>query len=341
MSRLVPLESRLVPLERLTAFDRILLNIDPPKHTHLRAMLAPFFSVRRTQEMESGIDQTVQNLLSAFPPGGEVDFMKDFANSLPILVISDILGMPSDDIFQMRTWVNDILAGFDSALANADVLKKQAIGLQSLIGYLTRLVDTQPVNGTGLVSHLNRLRRDADGPSGEEILSLCLLILFAGYETTVNLLGNGLNTLLSNPDQLALLRSNPDLMPGAIDEMLRFESPLQRSTFRVVKHDLSIGGFKLEEGQQLGAIIGAANRDPGQFIRPDDFDITRDPNQHLSFGLGIHKCLGERLARLEAGIAFTRLLQKYSKINLINSKPDWQQKTFLRGLRTLAVQFDH
>jgi len=333
--------SRIVSVNDLTAFDRMLLNMDPPQHTRLRAIVAPLFSAGKTRIFESKIKAIVKNLLSNISPGDEVDFMAEFAIPLPILVVSDILGVPSKDMLQMKTWASDLLAGFDSSLADKGALKRQQKSLMAMTHYLTRLVELEPEGRNGLITHLNRLRQDTGGPTKVEILSLSMLIVLAGFETTVNLLGNGLYTLLKNPGQLNLLRKEPDLIEKAIDEMLRFESPLQRSTFRVAVRDFSIGGLKIEKGQQIAAAIGAANRDPERFSAPEKFDIRRSPNMHLAFGLGIHKCLGERLARTEAKIAFCRLLETFPKIRLYSDKADWQQKTLFRGLKTLAVQFDY
>jgi len=332
--------SRQVPAEQLSAIDRMLLNMDPPQHTRLRAMVAPWFSVRRIAEMESSIKSIVQGLLSNISAGDEVDFIGDFAISLPIFVIAGILGVPPGDMLQMKHWADDLISGFDSALADENTQNKQAGSMQALTEYLTRLIATQKPGSENLISHLNQCRLDDQSPTVAETLSLSILIVLAGHETTVNLLGNGLRTLLMHPEQLSNLRENPGLLPKAIDEMLRFESPLQRSTYRITTSDFSIGGFRLEEGQQVSAVIGAANRDPEQFPMPDVFDITRTPNQQLSFGLGIHKCLGERLARIEAQIAFKCLLEKFPGIELVDTEADWQQKTLFRGLKSLRIRFD-
>ncbi len=332
--------SRIVAVDELTAFDHMLLNMDPPQHTRLRAMIAPLFSAGQARIFASKIKVIVDNLLSNIAPGNEVDFMAEFAIPLPILVVSDILGVPSQDMLQMKSWASDLLAGFDSSLADEGTLKCQQKSLLAMTHYLTRLVELDPKGRSGLIAHLNQQRRDGGAPTKVEILSLSMLIVLAGFETTVNLLGNGLYTLLKYPAQLELLREEPQLIEKAIDEMLRFESPLQRTTFRVAAQDFDIGGFKIEKGQQIATVIGAANRDPEQFPDPDRFDIRRNPNMHLAFGLGIHKCLGERLARTEARIAFCRLLEAFPKIRLCSAKADWQQKTLFRGLRTLAVQFD-
>lgn len=333
--------SRIVAEDNLTAFDRMLLNMDPPQHTRLRAIVAPLFSAGQIRSFETKIRKIVQDLLSSISPGDELDFMAEFAIPLPILVVSDILGVPPQDMLQMKAWASDLLAGFDSSLADQAALDRQRESLQAMTHYLERLIDLENGEGHGLVAYLNRLRRENGKPTGVEILSLSMLMVVAGFETTVNLLGNGLYTLLRNPHQLELLRTEPGLTGKAIDEMLRFESPLQRSTFRVAAKDFSIGGFRVRKGQQIATVIGAANRDPRQFSQPETFDIRRSPNRHLAFGLGIHKCLGERLARAEAAIAFGQILEMFPKIRLCADRADWQQKTLFRGLKTLRVQFDH
>jgi cytochrome P450 len=164
-------------------------------------------------------------------------------------------------------------------------------------------------------------------------------MVLAGHETTVNLLGNGLLTLLRHPDQLERLRQNPGLTRSAVDEMLRFESPLQRGTYRITRAPYEVCGVTLEVGQQVSAVIGSANRDADEFPQPDVFDIERNPNRHLAFGKGIHKCLGERLARAEARIAFCRLIERFSDIRLLDESPQWQDKTLFRGLKSLRVSF--
>ena len=333
--------SRIVAVDDLTAFDRMLLNMDPPQHTRLRAIVAPLFSTERTRIFGSKINVIVENLLSGICTGKEVDFMAEFAIPLPILVVSDILGVPSQDMMQMKSWASELLAGFDSSLADEATIKRQQKSMLNMTQYLNRLVELEPEGRSGLIADLNQLRLKTGGPSKVKILSLSMLIVLAGFETTVNLLGNGLYTLIKNPGQLDLLRKEPGMIDKAIDEMLRFESPLQRTTFRVAVRDFSMGGFKIKKGEQIATVIGAANRDPELFSDPDKFDISRNPNRHLAFGLGIHKCLGEKLARAEARIAFCRLLEAFPNIRLSSDKADWQQKTLFRGLKTLPVQFDY
>src|SRR3990172_3690217 len=190
-----------------------------------------------------------------------------------------------------------------------------------------------------LISALTTARDAQDRLTEDELLAMCMLLLIAGHETTVNLLGNGLLTLLGHPAQLTLLKNRPELLPSAVEEMLRFESPVQRATFRLTPEPFEIGTTTLEKGQQVSAVIGAANRDPDPFLQPDTFDITRQPNRHLAFGLGIHFCLGAPLARVEARIGFARLLEQLPNLQLVSQTPDWSTNTFFRGLRTLPVTF--
>lgn len=334
-------KSRLLPAGKLNALDRMLLNMDPPEHTRLRAMIAPWFGVKRMAEMEAGIERLVQELLTNIRPGEEVEFIENFALNLPLMVIAGILGVPREDMLQMKRWTDVLMSGVDSGLSNEDIQKLQADSMRALTDYLSSLITTQKPGKENLIAYLNQPENLGQSPTEDEILSVSVLIVLAGYETTVNLLGNGLLTLLLHPEQLYLLRANPGLLKCAIDEMLRFESPLQRSTYRVTTRDFNLNGFKLEPGQQVSTVIGAANRDPDQFPNAEMFDITRSPNPHLSFGLGIHKCLGERLARIEAKVAFRRLLEKFSHIELADTEPNWQQKTLFRGLKSLNVYFDY
>lgn len=334
-------KSRQLPADRLNAVERMLLNMDPPEHTRLRAVVAPWFSVRRMVELECSVDHIVRDLLTNIMPGRKVDFIGGFALKLPLLVIAGILGVPSKDMLSMKSWTDDLMLGFDSGLSDQDIQDKQAESMQALTGYLSSLIATQKPGNENLISHLSKCHIQDRFPSLVEILSMSILIILAGYETTVNLLGNGMRTLLLHPEQMARLRKNPGLLDSAINEMLRFESPLQRSTYRVTTEAFRIGGFELEKDQQVSAIIGAANRDPDQFPNPDVFNIARTPNRHVSFGLGIHKCLGERLARLEARIAFSSLLEKFSHIELADTEADWQQKTLFRGLNSLHIFFDN
>ena len=331
--------SRLVPTDRLTAFDRMLLNMDPPEHTRLRAVVAPLFGVRSVARMESWITDIVTELVDGIVPGEPFDFMARFAVPLPIRVVARVLGVPAGDMPRLKAWTDDIITGLDSVRAGPRERERVADSMAALTRYLAELIehDDQPENS--LLAHVAEARSASGVPTPGESLSLSLLMVLAGHETTVNLLGNGLLTLLRHPRQLRRLRAEPALIPCAVDEMLRFESPLQRATFRVTTAPVRIGGMTLDAGQQLSAVIGAANRDPAEFDAPETFDIARRPNRHLAFGKGIHKCLGERVAKAEARIAFSALLARFGDFELLDEAPRWQRKTLFRGLESLTVAF--
>jgi len=283
-----------------------------------------------------------------------MDFMADFALPLPVIVIAELLGVPPEDRETFRAWSNQIVTGIDAVRASQQNAQKQEEALMALAGYFTHLIQQRRERPReDLISAMIEARDAQDRLSEEELLGMCMLLLIAGHETTVNLLGNGLLTLLHYPDELALLtrapllpsksasagKRRPEDMISAVEEMLRFESPVQRATFRVTTDAIEIGGKTLEKGQQVSAVIGAANRDPAQFPDSDRFDVTRHPNRHLAFGLGIHFCLGAPLARAEARIGFTRLLEKLPTLRLVNEVPDWGPNTFFRGLRSLPLAF--
>lgn len=331
--------SCLVPVDRQTAFDRMLLNLDPPEHTRLRAVVAPLFSVRRIAALEATIGAIVDELIDGIEPGADIDFVAQFAVPLPIRVVAGVLGVPPGDMPRLKNWTDRLISGLDSTRGSEDARIAAQASLGEMTAYLGGLVrrDHQPEGS--LLDHVAIVRREVGIPTPDEVLSLCVLMVLAGHETTVNLLGSGLLTLLRHPDQLERLRRDPALAQTAVDEMLRFESPLQRGTYRITVAPYRIGRVTLEPGQQVSAVIGAANRDPDEFPDPGTFDIARKPNRHLAFGKGIHKCLGERLARAEARIAFSRLLERFEGIDLRVDEPEWQDKTLFRGLKALPLRF--
>nr|WP_049767543.1 cytochrome P450 [Roseiflexus sp. RS-1] len=210
--------------------------------------------------------------------------------------------------------------------------------MASLVDYFTTLIRQRRHSPRDdLISALIAAHDAGDSLSEDELLGMCVLLLIAGHETTVNLIGNGLLTLLRHPDQLNLLRRQSEYLTSAIEEMLRYESPVQRSTPRFAAEPFVIGGEQIEAGQQISLMFGAANRDPAHFSDPDRFDITRQPNPHLGFGMGIHYCLGAPLARIEARVAFTHILERLPAIRLATDTPAWKPVTWLRGLKSLPV----
>jgi cytochrome P450 len=319
--------------------DFIMLNQDPPEHTRLRNLLVQAFTPARIKELEPRIEQIADELITHLSTKEEADFIADFAMPLPVTVIAELMGIPHEDRDAFRQGAPRLLIGYDSVSANPEVLAQQKATLQELINYFNLLIEKrrrQPDNA--LISALIKEENEQKKLSGSELLSMCMLFLVAGHETTLSLLGTGMLTLFRHPEQFELLKKHPEYLPSAIEEMLRFESPLQRSTFRVTAKACEIGGKQFREGEQISAIIGAANRDPEQFDQPDTFDITRSPNRHLAFGLGIHFCLGSTLARTEARIGFGRILERLPHISLNTNMLEWNRTTLFRGLRKLPVR---
>lgn len=327
--------ARLVPEEQLWALDRSMLFRDPPDHTRLRSLASQAFTPAAVRDLEPRIARIAGELLAEMKPAGAADFMSAFALPLPIVVIAELLGVPTADRERFHAWSSVVVS--DAPDVEAQLTWQEAA--DAMVEYFAALLHArrrQPQQD--LISGLIQARDADDRLSEQELVGTCILLLIAGHETTVNLLGNGLLTLLRHPAQLALLQANPELLPTAIEEMLRFESPVQRATFRVVAEDFEVGGATLRKGQELTTYLGAANRDPAQFPAAERFDLRRQPNRHVAFGLGIHFCLGAPLARAEARIGFDQLLQTLPDLRLAG-EPAWNQNTFIRGLRRLPIVY--
>jgi cytochrome P450 len=240
--------SRLLPPEKLSPLDHAMLSKDPPDHTRLRSLANQAFTPNRVRDLEPRILYIADELIYRVRSSGQMDFMADFALPLPVIVIADLLGVPPEDRETFRSWSNQIVTGVDAVRASQQNAQKQEEALMALAGYFTHLIrQRREQPRQDLISAMIQARDAQDRLSEEELLGTCILLLIAGHETTVNLLGNGLLTLLHHPDQLALLRRHPEEMPSAVEEMLRFESPVQRATFRVTTSAIEIGGQTLEK----------------------------------------------------------------------------------------------
>jgi pimeloyl-[acyl-carrier protein] synthase len=317
-----------------------MLGSDPPDHTRLRGLANRAFTPQRVRELEPRILQIADELIDRLAAEPQADCIAGFALPLPVLVIAELLGVPAEDRQTFGAWSAAFIAGVD-AFGSAEAAKASDQALLSLQQYFVNLIARRRAEpGPDLLSALIAVRDSHDRLSEGELISMCILLLVAGYHTTVNLLGNGLLALLRHPDQLARLRANPALMPSAVEEMLRYESPVQRATFRIAIAPVEVAGQVIEPGQQISAVIAAANRDPEHFAEPERFDIGRSPNRHLSFGLGIHFCLGAPLARTEARLGLGRLLERLPNLRLAepSAPPDWRANTMFRGLRSLPVE---
>lgn len=316
-----------------------LLGSDPPDHTRLRGLINRAFTPRVVEGLRPRVQQIVDGLLDAAAPCGEMDLVRDFAYPLPATVIAELLGAPPDAQDDFKDWSDGILAFQGIGRATPELLARSQRDLLAMRAFLTDLLAERRVTPReDLLSRLVAAETEGQKLSEAELLTTCVTLLTAGHETTTNLIANGLLTLLRHPEQCQRLREEPELMATAVEEMLRFESPLQRNPRRVGA-DIELRGKHLRQGEFLFQVLGAANRDPEQFPDPDRFDIARQPNRHVAFGYGIHFCLGAPLARLEASIAIGTLLRRFPEIQLGTETGSWQQHGLLRALTSLPVTF--
>jgi pimeloyl-[acyl-carrier protein] synthase len=320
---------------------RSMLMRDPPDHTRLRTLVNKAFTPRVIEGMRSHIQSIVDRLLDRVQGTRTMDVIADLAYPLPVTVICEMLGVPLEDHDAIRGWSSDIARSLDAIglLADPDVVKRGGDARRALGEYFRRLLPERRRNPQAdLLSLLIAAEEQGDRLNEGELLAMCMLLFIAGHETTVNLIGNGLLALLDHPDQLEKLRDAPALIPVAVEELLRYDSPVQR-TARITNADVEIQGRRIPTGSMVVAAIGAANRDPSHFLDPDRLDIARGDNRHVAFGFGIHFCIGAPLARVEGQIALATLLRRMPTIALRTATPDWRESSTLRGLKTLPVSF--
>jgi cytochrome P450 len=311
--------------------------MDPPDHTRLRRLVAGAFTPRAIAGLEPWIREVTVRLLTAVDGAAGFDLIDALAFPLPIAVICHLLGVPAEDQAQFRAWGHDVAATLDPQTAAAAQAQTRAAEL-ALTGYLQDLVRERRANPDGsILSSLIAAEEEGDRLSSGEVVSTALLLLIAGFETTVNLIGNGTVALLADPGNWDRLRQDPALVPAAIEEMLRYDSPVQL-TSRIAAEDVEVGGSVIAAGRAVIVFIGGANRDPGVFEQPDEFRIDRpDPGRHLSFSLGIHHCLGAWLARLEGRIAIEELTRRYPALELA-ARPARRPLLVLRGFQSVPVR---
>jgi len=309
---------------------------DPPDHTRLRTLVNKAFTPRAIENLRPRVQEIVNELLDAVQHEGGMDLMAAFAYPLPVLVICEMLGVPAKDRAIFKEWSGDLARILDPILT-PEVVERGHVLIGSMAEYFHELIGQLRKNPEGnLLDAMIAAEEQGDRLSEEELLANCILLFGAGHETTVNLIGNGTLALLRHPEQLAKLQANLDLIESTVEECLRYESPVQM-TGREAKQDLEIGGISIAAGERLFTLLGAANRDPLQFSKPDRFDITRADNKHLAFGYGIHFCLGASLARLEGQIAIGTLVRRLPGLKLETDTPQWREAFTLRGLQSLPV----
>ena len=320
---------------------RSMLFRDPPDHTRLRALVSKAFTPRTIEVMRDHIQGIVDRLLDRALGQGGMDVIEDLAYPLPVTVICEMLGVPVDDHASIRGWSADIARSLDAIGLPSDVsvVERGRVARRALADYFRALVPVRRARPQAdLLSGLLAAEEQGDKLTEPEIIAMCLLLFIAGHETTVNLIGIGTLALLRHPEQLARLRADPSLVPSAVEELLRYDSPVQR-TARIASTDVDLAGHHIGKGTMVVTALGAANRDPAQFADPDRLDVTRRDVRHISFGYGIHFCLGAPLARVEGQLALGTLLRRAPRLVLAEPAPEWRESSVLRGLKRLRVAF--
>ncbi len=317
--------------------EQNMLDLDSPDHTRLRALVHKAFTPRLIEQMRDQIQALTDELLDAAEPKGSMDLIADFALPLPLTIIGRILGVPAKDNHKFHRWTKTLL----SAGTNTNYVVFIPI-IMRFMGYLKKLIKERRAHPKDdLVTALVQAKDGSDKLSGDEVLAMIFLLLIAGHETTVNLIGSGSLALLEHPDQLEKLRSEPAIIKPAIEELLRFVCPVEMATERYAREDITIAGTTIPRGELVLAVLGSANRDANYFDNPDCLDVTRENNKHLAFGLGAHYCLGAPLSRLEGQIAISTLIRRMPNLRL-SIAPDqirWRGGIILRGLEALPVAF--
>jgi len=324
--------------ERVMGLDRNLLRSDPPAHTRLRRMVSKAFTPGRIEQLRPRVQEMADGLAARFLPRGEAELIGEFAFPLPLMVIMELLGMPVADRDQFHRWAQMTVP------RGPDSLQEEMAGYAAIRGYFVDLVarKTREPGGDDLLSALVAVRDEGQRLDEDELLGMAWLLLTAGHSTTVDLIGSGTLALLRHPDQHAALRADPSLLPAAIEEMVRYDGPIELGISRFTTEEITVGDVTIPSGGQVVLLaVGAADRDPDQFTDPDRFDLRRAQTGHLGFGHGIHYCLGAPLARMEAAVAFRLLLDRCADLSLAVD-PDhitWQVNPHLRGPAALPVRF--
>ncbi|GHC67333.1 cytochrome P450 family protein [Streptomyces cinnamoneus] len=330
-----------IPGERSANLMTHLLNIDPPDHTRLRRLVSKAFTPRRVAEFAPRVQELTDRLIDAFAAKGEADLIHEFAFPLPIYAICDMLGVPAEDQDDFRDWAGMMIRHGGGPRGGV------ARSVKKMRGYLTELIHRKREDpGEDLISGLIRASDHGEHLTEDEAAAMAFILLFAGFETTVNLIGNGTYALLRNPGQRerlqrALHEGDESLLATGVEELLRYDGPVELATWRFATQDLVIGGRRIAEGDPVLVVLAAANRDPERFTGPDTLDLARRDNQHLGYGHGIHYCLGAPLARLEGQTALATLLRRLPDLRLAVDPEElrWRGGLIMRGLRTLPVGF--
>ncbi len=313
-----------------------MLFLDPPDHTRLRALVNKAFTPRAVAALEPHIRELMSTLLDAVHDPVAFDLMEAVAKPLPVIVIAEMLGIPPEDRAQFAVW-SDQRARILEPTLSPEEREAAESAMRSLDAYLMPIISERRADPRDdIISALAQAEEEGDRLTEREVLIMLRLLLVAGNETTTNLIGNGMLALLRHPDQLTALREDPGLIPSAVEELLRFDSPVQVDV-RSALDDCEVNGFRVQRGDNVVTLLGAANRDPDRFEAPDRLDVRRGDQNHLAFGRGIHHCLGAPLARLEGRVVLEALLERFSSLRLLEDRPAFRSSVVLRGLLALPV----
>ena len=320
------------------SLGRMMLFKNAPDHTRLRSLVSKAFTVRAIEGLRVRIGAIVAQLLHRVRDARRMDLIADLAYPLPAMVIAEMLGVPPEDRDEFRLWSRALAPTIDPMIL-PEQIEGAAAAIDRFAGYFSGLIAKRRAEPRDdILSAMIAAEEQGDRLSEPELIANAMLLLNAGHETTTNLIGNGMLALLRNPEELARLRRDPSLLPGAIEELLRFDSPVQM-TARRARVDRQVGGVQVQAGQQAIVLIGSANRDAARFSDPDRLDIGRADDEHLSFGGGPHYCLGASLARLEGHVALGALIADLPGLRLATEAPEWRETLTLRGLKALPVEF--
>ncbi len=326
------------PAKLIRSRKNWMLNANPPEHTHLRSLVNKAFTPKMIEQMRAHIQQIADRLIDGVLPAGKMEFIGQFAFPIPITVIAEMLGIPSADHSKFRELSNTLTQTLEPGYS-MEVLNQAVKAHDELTSYLEPVVDERRKSpGTDLISALLLAEENGETLSAEDIIGNVILMLVAGHETTVNLIGNGMLALLKHSDQMELLKGKPELIESAVEECLRYDSPVQ-TVKRIVEDNMEYHGQKMKKGDMVILFLGACNRDPDAFSDANRFDITRTPNKHLSFSAGIHHCLGAFLARVEGQIALSTILKRIPDIRMAEQKLEYKHPYNLRGVKELHLVY--
>jgi hypothetical protein len=316
-----------------------MLFMDGAMHSRLRNICSAAFTPRKVEALRTAIESVADELIDKVITAGRMDMIADFANPFPAIVTAKLLGVPIKDHHQLGAWAADLAEVLGNFQHHPDRVVEIVQSLEDLKSYVAARMEEQRKSPTsGLIYSLMTAEVDGHRLSDEEVIANTIITLIGGHETTTNLIGNGFLTLLRDPESLEQLRSRPEIIGSAIEELLRFESPIQH-TARIAPADMQLGGMSIQKGSRVVAVLAAANRDPSRFPNPDRLDLIRPDNRHVAFGWAAHFCFGAPLARLEGQIAFNKLLRRLSRPALLDERWNWRGNAGMRGLTALNISF--